>query len=134
MEVPLKRSFAVIVVSLIYVSSIFAGSFVKEAVITVDKANQIEISGNPGLQTKKINTLKIETKGPSKIKVISFDATMPAHDHGMVVKASKPKKMDDGSFIIKGVKLHMPGDWEFEIKAEVNGTVSTLKQFYKLQP
>lgn len=52
------------------------------------------------------------------LKLVKFDAQMPAHRHGMVTKA---KITDQGSnkYLIKGVKLHMPGVWQlmFDLKA-----------------
>jgi hypothetical protein len=39
-----------------------------------------------------------------------FDARMPQHKHGMVTKA-KVTKVNDLTYRVDGVRLHMPGDW-----------------------
>jgi hypothetical protein len=47
-------------------------------------------------------------------KLEKFDAVMPAHRHGMVTRA-RIDQVSAGEYLIKGVKLHMPGDWEFKL-------------------
>lgn len=62
----------------------------------------------------KMVSLKVTQSSPNlKIKLRAFDARMPAHGHGMVVKP-KIEKLDDTSWVIKGVKLHMRGLWEMK--------------------
>lgn len=48
---------------------------------------------------------------------LEFDASMPAHKHGMLTKAKASDK-GGGRFRIEGIKLHMPGAWvlSFTIK------------------
>ncbi len=129
------KNFSLVIVSLVVACNLWADAFLKEAVVKVDKASHLEILANPGLQTKKLNTLKIKLGGAFKdFQLLSFDATMPAHSHGMVVTPSKPIRLQDGAFEVKGVKLHMPGDWLLEIKVRIKGKEVTLKQRYKLRP
>ena len=47
-------------------------------------------------------------------KVVRFDAVMPEHRHGMVTRAIV-KAEAKHEYLIKGVKLHMPGNWEFKL-------------------
>jgi hypothetical protein len=51
------------------------------------------------------------------LKVSKFDAVMPSHHHGMVTRP-KITNQKPGNFLIEGVKLHMSGDWSFELKLE----------------
>jgi len=44
------------------------------------------------------------------LALLKFDAEMPAHRHGMITKA-KISKLEEGVFLIAGVKFHMPGVW-----------------------
>jgi hypothetical protein len=55
----------------------------------------------------------------SKYKLDSFDARMPAHNHGMVTKPIV-KKVSDSEFSVEGVKLHMPGKWVFDFVVSGN--------------
>lgn len=40
---------------------------------------------------------------------------MPAHGHGMTVKPQVTRRMDDGSFLIEGMKFHMGGEWQLMV-------------------
>lgn len=64
------------------------------------------------------------------LKLISFDAQMPDHRHGMVTKA-RVTEAADGSFLIEGVKFHMPGFWEmtfsWTLKTEPSQVAMPLK-------
>jgi len=42
-----------------------------------------------------------------------FDATMPAHRHGMNVIVT-PEQTGDHEWIVRDVLLHMPGEWVFD--------------------
>jgi hypothetical protein len=44
----------------------------------------------------------------------AFDAVMPGHGHGMVTR-SKIKASKAGEYLIEGLKLHMPGEWNFKL-------------------
>ena len=48
------------------------------------------------------------------LKLDRFDAVMPEHRHGMVTRP-KVSAAKDGEYLIRGVKLHMAGDWKFTI-------------------
>ncbi len=46
---------------------------------------------------------------------LSYDATMPEHKHGMLTKARVTRK-EQNTFLIEGIKLHMPGAWLMSFK------------------
>ncbi|MEM8731735.1 MAG: hypothetical protein AAGF79_17640 [Pseudomonadota bacterium] len=53
-----------------------------------------------------------------KVAALAFDATMPAHQHGMnydprVVRSAH------GAFSVSNVVFHMPGAWQIEIEAVI---------------
>jgi len=62
------------------------------------------------------------------IGLLSFDAVMPAHGHGMVVKPRITQK-EFGHWQVDGIKQHMIGDWEFRftIKTLVKEENFTMK-------
>jgi hypothetical protein len=59
------------------------------------------------------------TTGDSKVPdfKISFDARMPAHNHGMITKPRVVKKTAN-EFLIEGLKFHMAGDWLISFKIQ----------------
>jgi hypothetical protein len=68
-----------------------------------------------------------EMKGASgKWKLTAFDARMPAHNHGMVVK-STIQTLGEGKWSIAPVKLHMPGHWvlSFTLKSDTQTQLLT---------
>ncbi len=40
---------------------------------------------------------------------------MPAHGHGMTVEPRVTRRLDDGSFLIEGMKFHMGGEWQLMV-------------------
>lgn len=55
---------------------------------------------------------------PQNIALVSFDAVMPEHKHGMFVKPVI-SYLKSGATQIDGVKLHMKGLWEFRFEWKV---------------
>lgn len=73
------------------------------------------MSAEPPLEARKLSTLKLEPEPGSAWVPLAFDATMPAHKHGMNVAPSAPEARGE-AFFIQGVKLHMPGAWLLRLK------------------
>jgi hypothetical protein len=74
------------------------------------------VAVEPSLALNKMATLvvRVQAKDPMQpiaVTGLGFDARMPAHDHGMVVKP-KVTETGAGEFRVDGVKLHMAGAWE----------------------
>ena len=40
------------------------------------------------------------------------DGGMPAHGHGFNTAPRVTRELDDGAFLVEGVRFHMGGDWE----------------------
>jgi len=62
--------------------------------------------------------LQVQVKGAMQQRLnfplqLDFDAGMTAHNHGMNVKP-KVENLGNGHYLIKGVLLHMSGQWVFE--------------------
>jgi hypothetical protein len=62
---------------------------------------------------------------------LEFDAVMPAHNHGMVVRP-KITEITPNEFRIDGVKLHMAGDWSLLFSLQVNGQPVKIAVPYNL--
>ncbi|MCX6125884.1 MAG: hypothetical protein NTV34_14210 [Proteobacteria bacterium] len=59
------------------------------------------------------------------LRLVGFDAQMPAHRHGMVTRA-KISQMEPGVFLVEGVKFHMPGEWVMEMKWDFKGELKQV--------
>ena len=100
--------------------------YAKVATFSLDKSIKVEIRSYPDLQLRKLSSVEITLNANpgydlKDVTIVSFDAQMPDHKHGMVVTPSKPKKLDSAnskkaSYLVEGVKLHMPGKWVLQIK------------------
>ena len=131
-EKPMKTIFLTIALSMASFAS--AKDYVKDVVIPVSKKSNITIHSLPSLQSKKVSTLKIESSSKN-ISIVSFDAEMPEHDHGMIVTPTTPEPTKDGkAVIIKGVKLHMPGNWVLKLNIKENGKERTISHPYSVNP
>ena len=56
-------------------------------------------------------------------ELIDFEAVMPAHNHGMVLK-SKITRMGPREWRIDGLKMHMKGKWTLIFEWEAKGKKS----------
>ena len=59
---------------------------------------------------------------------LTFDATMPAHGHGMQTQPTV-ESQGDGAFRVEGLKFHMPGSWTltFELDGPAGADTATCK-------
>ena len=84
----------------------------------------------------KIGSVFVTITDKCQCKPLEFDASMPKHRHGMFVKATKPELLksdkDSKTYKIDGVKLHMPGYWELELKLQSKDKEEVLKIPYQL--
>lgn len=116
-----------------YSWQVFAMDFKKEAIIKIDKDLSVEVHASPSFQEKKMTTVLLKIAGKSNAKVKSFDAEMPEHMHGMITKATPPKYDNKKKgYIVKGVKLHMPGHWLLKLKVDRSGKISEHNVSYQL--
>lgn len=78
----------------------------------------------PTLQSRQMTSLLVSfadaTGKPVDIQDVQFEATMPAHKHGMNV-TPKTTSEQRGIFRIDGIKLHMPGEWKLTFKVKHDG-------------
>ncbi|MGB0639162.1 MAG: FixH family protein [Myxococcota bacterium] len=67
-----------------------------------------------------LNIDVINSEGPATDATLTFDATMPAHDHGMNTEASVSSN-GDGSFAVTGMQFHMTGHWRLHATVSAEG-------------
>jgi cytochrome c peroxidase len=67
------------------------------------------------LELKEFHSWTIELPAGQHLTEIHFDATMPAHGHGL---ATQPRIQPSGpgSFTVEGVRFHMPGKWQLRVR------------------
>jgi hypothetical protein len=110
-------------------------------VMSIDNDSALRITSSPSLQERKLSEVFIEVQATNedqkkKIKPLSFDADMPQHFHGMMVKPTAPERLDDDKnkhiYRVRGVKLHMPGEWRITVKVKVGDQERELSMPYQL--
>lgn len=72
-----------------------------------------------------VDVKQLDPKLGKALELINFTAVMPSHRHGMITKA-QISKAADGRYRIDGVKLHMPGTWEFLFHLKVGSEVAQV--------
>jgi hypothetical protein len=63
---------------------------------------------------------------------LAVDADMPAHRHGMNTRA-RTSRNADGSFTVRGMMLHMSGDWEIYFDISRGGTTERAQASVTLE-
>ena len=64
---------------------------------------------------------------------LTIDATMPAHGHGMMTDPEL-KQLGPTTWRADGLKLHMHGAWQFEVRIEAAGVKEKLTASYEQPP
>lgn len=58
---------------------------------------------------------------------ITLEGGMPEHDHGLPTRPRITEISEDGGYLVEGIRFHMRGHWELEIKIGTTaGTDSVL--------
>lgn len=71
--------------------------------------------------------------GAADLEAFSLDATMPHHGHGMVTQPEH-EPVAKGRFRTRGLKLHMPGEWTFTVRARVDGRPEEAHLLFRQAP
>lgn len=71
--------------------------------------------------------LHVETPGGEAVEgaAISVTGGMPAHDHGLPTEPEVTRVLGDGDYLVEGLRFHMNGEWELEIKISAGGVMDT---------
>lgn len=83
----------------------------------VEASTEYELASQP--KNKDSAALKVQPADETPVKKLpalkEFDIVMPAHRHGMFV-TPVIKALGSGTYQISGIKLHMTGYWEIQMK------------------
>lgn len=61
-------------------------------------------------------------KSPVDVEQLSITGGMPDHDHGLPTQPQVTLRLENGDYLLEGVRFHMPGRWQLTVTMEVNGT------------
>ena len=110
----------------------------EQAVITGASQSFVALA-EPSLNPITINeihswTVLIETTAGATVSgaQILVGGGMPLHDHGMQTEPRVTDNPDSGVYVIGGMKFHMRGYWEVELKISYRGKTETLNLGFNL--
>ena len=58
---------------------------------------------------------------------------MPEHDHGLPTQPQVTRRLDNGDYLLEGVRFHMQGHWELQIEFQYAGVDDTAIIDFNLQ-
>lgn len=106
------------------------GTMISESPLTILQApNSIEVS-------KPFNVVVSVCGKNLKDNAIKLDAIMPAHGHGMNYAPDHEVLEQTTNLLsveVKGVLLHMPGDWQWLVENRSSGTVIKSKYDFSIR-
>lgn len=57
------------------------------------------------------------------VEQLTIIGGMPEHDHGLPTQPQITAQLENGDYLLEGVRFHMPGKWELVISMSVDGQV-----------
>ena len=86
------------------------------------------------LEINRIHSWYIEITGVDSTPVSNAQITvtggMPDHDHGLPTQPQVTDEVGDGTYLLEGMRFHMPGKWQIVIDFRVGDQVhSTSIEF-----
>jgi len=61
----------------------------------------------------QIRIIDSESK-PVTMASVSIEGGMPEHDHGLPTRPKVTSEISPGTYLLQGVRFHMPGRWEIK--------------------
>ena len=58
---------------------------------------------------------------------------MPEHDHGLPTQPEVTTRLDNGDYLLEGVRFHMQGHWQLQVELQLNGVEDTAIIDFDLQ-
>ncbi len=119
---------------LFYVSLLFAfsglnaaGTQLPDLSATTEKGLRVEIfSGLSPLRINQIHSwqIRILDKNNQSLLVTNLEVIggMPEHDHGLPTQPQITSRLDNGDYLLEGVRFHMQGKWHLQIDLQHNGS------------
>lgn len=58
---------------------------------------------------------------------------MPEHNHGLPTQPEVTARLDDGDYLLEGVRFHMQGHWRLQVELQLHGVDDTAIIDFDLQ-
>ena len=58
---------------------------------------------------------------------------MPEHDHGLPTQPEVTTRLDNGDYLLEGVRFHMQGHWQLQVELQLNGVEDSAIIDFDLQ-
>ena len=68
-----------------------------------------------------------------ELEELSVFGGMPEHDHGLPTQPEVTMRLDNGDYLLEGVRFHMQGHWELQIEFQYAGVDDTAIIDFELQ-
>ena len=80
------------------------------------------------LKINRIHSWRIrilDANGAPQEAHMSISGGMPEHDHGMPTAPQITRQLDNGDYLLEGMRFHMPGAWQLLIELTIKGAQQT---------
>jgi len=67
----------------------------------------------------------LDANGAPQAAQMKISGGMPEHDHGMPTAPQITRQLDNGDYLLEGMRFHMPGAWQLLIELTINGAQQT---------
>ena len=88
------------------------------------------------LQINRIHSWHVEVvdadSEPVTDAVVVVTGGMPEHDHGLPTQPKVTEEIKPGTYLLQGVRFHMPGKWRMIISIETEANLTTVSLDFEL--
>ena len=88
------------------------------------------------LQINRIHSWHVEILDDKSVPVsgaeVLVSGGMPEHDHGLPTRPVVTEEIDPGTYLLQGIRFHMPGKWRMIISIETEENLSTVNLDFNL--
>ena len=88
------------------------------------------------LQINRIHSWHVEVvdadSKPVTDAVVAVTGGMPEHDHGLPTQPKVTEEIKPGTYLLQGVRFHMPGKWRIMISIETEAILTSVSLDFEL--
>jgi len=105
---------------------------------TTDKGLSIEIySELSPLRINEMHSWHVRVMGRDQevlvLEELLVFGGMPEHDHGLPTQPVVTTRLENGDYLLEGVRFHMQGHWQLQIELQLEGVGDTAIIDFDLQ-
>jgi len=68
-----------------------------------------------------------------ELEELNIFGGMPEHDHGLPTQPEVTTRLDNGDYLLEGVRFHMQGHWQLQVELQLNGVEDSAIIDFDLQ-